>query len=325
MSNFALDRSVRTITPDGHMRVAVSPISKATVNPYYGREIPNYPALGLQADQIYNLLRDPDELAKAAPTFNNLPILIRHQPVSSDDHPKDLVIGTTGSDATFEAPYLNVSMSFWDDAAIAGIESKEQAELSSGYRYTADMTAGEYEGVKYDGVMRDIIGNHVALVDVGRAGHDVVVQDRNPFTEDKPMTKAEKLALAKTNARNAARDKLRKMMAADADPDQVEAVLKEMAEHEADEIRKVEDEDPEPVEPKEDEPKAKDEDPEMKPEVTKAAMMPRSKPLPMLPKKKRWRMSLRFLKPAKLSNHWSVLWQWTVLMTCTSLRLIKKA
>lgn len=91
------------------------------------------------------------------------------------------------------------------------------------------------------------------------------------------MTKAEKLALARTNARNTARDKLRKMMAADADPDQVEKVLKEMAEHEAEEIRKVENEDPDPIKPKaededEDDPKAKDEDPEMKPEVTKAAM-----------------------------------------------------
>lgn len=275
---FAFDRSVRTTTSDGHLRVAVSPISKATVNPYYGREIPDGDKLGLQANQIYYLLRDPDELAKAAPTFNNLPILIKHQPVSADDHPRELTVGTTGSDARFESPYLLVSMSFWDAAAIAGIESKEQAELSSGYRYTADMTSGEYEGVKYDGIMRNIQGNHVALVDVGRAGHDVVVQDQSPFKHEvKPMTKAEKLALARTNARNTARDKLRKMMAADADPDQVEKVLKEMAEHEAEEIRKVEDEDPDPIKPKaededEDDPKAKDEDPDMKPEVTKAAM-----------------------------------------------------
>lgn len=275
---FAFDRSVRTTTSDGHLRVAVSPISKATVNPYYGREIPNADALGLQANQIYYLLRDPDELAKAAPTFNNLPILIKHQPVSADDHPRELTVGTTGSDARFESPYLLVSMSFWDAAAIAGIESKEQAELSSGYRYTADMMSGEYEGVKYDGIMRNIQGNHVALVDVGRAGHDVVVQDQSPFKHEvKPMTKAEKLALARTNARNTARDKLRKMMAADAKPEDIDAVLNQMAQDEESEVKKVEDEDPDPIKPKaededDDDPKAKDEDPDPKPEVTKAAM-----------------------------------------------------
>lgn len=278
----ALDRSVRTKTADGHLRVAVSPISKATVNPYYGQEIPDYESLGLDATKIYYLLRCPIELERAAPSFCNLPILIKHQPVASNDHPKALVMGATGSDACFAAPYLQVSMSIWDDSAIAGIESKEQAELSSGYRYRADMTAGEYEGIKYDGVMRDIVGNHVALVDVGRAGHDVVVQDRTPFinTEGKPMTKAEKLALARTNARNTARAKLSALLATDAKPEQIDAILLKLAQDEAEEVKKVEDEDPEPKDPKaedEDDPKdppnAEDEDPEPKPEtVSKAAM-----------------------------------------------------
>ena len=44
----AFDRaSVRTIDVDGRLHVAMSNISKATVNPYYGREIPNAAALGL--------------------------------------------------------------------------------------------------------------------------------------------------------------------------------------------------------------------------------------------------------------------------------------
>ncbi len=39
------------------------------------------------------------------------------------------------------------------------------------------MTPGTYAGVRYDGVMRDIAANHVALVRKGRAGPDVVVGD----------------------------------------------------------------------------------------------------------------------------------------------------
>lgn len=181
--SLAQDRSLRSYDQDGRLHVETSNISKATVNPYYGSEIPNYRQLGLDPKKVYYLLRDPEELEKAAPTFNNLPLLNKHIPVSADDPQKDVIVGTTGSDAKFEDGYLKCSLAVWDSEAIAGIESGEQMELSSAYRYTADMTAGEFNGIRYDGVMRDIVGNHVALVDVGRAGRDVVVSDADPFCE----------------------------------------------------------------------------------------------------------------------------------------------
>lgn len=185
--SIAQDRSLRSYDQDGRLHVESSNISKATVNPYYGSEIPNYRQLGLEPKKVYYLLRDPEELEKAAPTFNNLPLLNKHIPVSADEPQKEMIAGTTGSDTVFEDGYLKCSLAVWDAEAIAGIESGEQVELSSAYRYTADMTAGEFEGRHYDGVMRDIVGNHVALVDVGRAGRDVVVSDADPFHERKTM------------------------------------------------------------------------------------------------------------------------------------------
>ena len=183
----AQDRSLRSYDQDGRLHVESSNISKATVNPYYGSEIPNYKQLGLEPKKVYYLLRDPEELEKAAPTFNNLPLLSKHIPVSADEPQKEVIAGTTGSDTVFKDGYLKCSLAVWDAEAIAGIESGEQVELSSAYHYTADMTAGEFEGRNYDGVMRDIVGNHVALVDVGRAGRDVVVSDADPFYERKIM------------------------------------------------------------------------------------------------------------------------------------------
>lgn len=185
--SIAQDRSLRSYDQDGRLHVESSNISKATVNPYYGSEIPNYQQLGLEPKKVYYLLRDPEELKKAAPTFNNLPLLSKHIPVSADEPQKEVIAGTTGSDTVFEDGYLKCSLAVWDAEAIAGIESGEQVELSSAYHYTADMTAGEFEGRHYDGVMRDIVGNHVALVDVGRAGRDVVVSDADPFYERKIM------------------------------------------------------------------------------------------------------------------------------------------
>lgn len=185
--SIAQDRSLRSYDQDGRLHVESSNISKATVNPYYGSEIPNYQQLGLEPKKVYYLLRAPEELEKAAPTFNNLPLLSKHIPVSADEPQKEVIAGTTGSDTVFEDGYLKCSLAVWDAEAIAGIESGEQVELSSAYHYTADMTAGEFEGRHYDGVMRDIVGNHVALVDVGRAGRDVVVSDADPFHERKTM------------------------------------------------------------------------------------------------------------------------------------------
>lgn len=187
---FAVDRAtVRTIDADGRLHVEISPISKANVCPYYGREIPGSEALGLDPNRVYQLLRDPVELAKAAPTFNNIQLMQVHVPVNAMDTQKMDVVGCTGSMATFTPPYLTNSLCIWDASAIAGIDSGEQRELSASYRYVADMTPGEFEGVPYDGRMTQIVGNHVALVPAGRAGADVLVGDSLP-TEFTPMKKS---------------------------------------------------------------------------------------------------------------------------------------
>ena len=187
---FAVDRAtVRTIDADGRLHVEISPISKANVCPYYGREIPQSEALGLDPNRVYQLLRDPVELAKAAPTFNNIQLMQVHVPVNAMDTQKMDVVGCTGSMATFTPPYLTNSLCIWDASAIAGIDSGEQRELSASYRYVADMTPGEFEGVPYDGRMTQIVGNHVALVPAGRAGADVLVGDSLP-TEFTPMKKS---------------------------------------------------------------------------------------------------------------------------------------
>ena len=178
----ALDRaSVRSMDLDGRMHIATSNISKANVCGYMGREIPGAEKLGLDMGRTYQLLRDPEELKKAAHTFNNVPLLDEHIPVSADEPHKSKVVGSTGTDAEFDGEYLKNSLVVWDSGAIAGINTGEQKELSAAYRYVADMTPGVYQGVPYDGVMRQIVGNHVALVQVGRAGADVVVGDSLPM------------------------------------------------------------------------------------------------------------------------------------------------
>ena len=184
MNNLLFDAtpSVRSKDENGFLHVAITPISKATVNPYLGREIEGSAAHGFKPDSIYYGLRDPQELEKAADTFNGLPLLLEHHPTDAENLPKEWVVGSMGTDAVYEKPYLKNSMTVTDAQAIGYIEDGTAKEISCSYRFTPDFTAGEFtevdgSKVHYDFIMRDIRGNHVALVPEGRAGHDVHVAD----------------------------------------------------------------------------------------------------------------------------------------------------
>lgn len=192
---FDTKASVRTVDDNGYLHVALTPISKACVNPYYGAEIAGYDELGLDPNRIYYGLRDPDELAKAAPTFNGLPVLLDHHEVNAENPKKEFTVGSTGTDATFDGVYLKNSMSITDAEAIRAIEDGTAKEISCAYRFIPDFTAGEFEAqdgqkIHYDFVMRDISGNHVALVAEGRAGHDVRVADSVPHLEIKKRSES---------------------------------------------------------------------------------------------------------------------------------------
>lgn len=152
------------------------PITKAGVNPYYGHEIPKGRKLGLEPMKVYRLLRHPDEIRKGAATSHNVPLLSKHVPHSADEHRGDITVGTVGSEAEYEHPYLYNSLAVWSRDGRDYVDNK-QKELSSAYSYDADMTPGTYEGEPYDGVMRNMKWNHVCLVKKGRAGSDVALDE----------------------------------------------------------------------------------------------------------------------------------------------------
>lgn len=166
--DYAFDRqSARTFDADGRMRVRDCVISVAEVNPYYGYEIPGWRALGLISDKVYDMYRDPAELERASATFNG-PLMIRHVPQTAEAPQKEYVGGTVYN-VRFASGLLHADLLIMDRQAIDYVQSGELADLSSGYRFVADMTPGVINGQKYDGRMTAIQGNHVALVAKGRA------------------------------------------------------------------------------------------------------------------------------------------------------------
>jgi Uncharacterized protein conserved in bacteria (DUF2213). len=49
----AIDRgSVRTVDDNGFLHVKISPLTRVQVAPYYGKEIPGWQSLGLEANKI---------------------------------------------------------------------------------------------------------------------------------------------------------------------------------------------------------------------------------------------------------------------------------
>jgi hypothetical protein len=169
--------SARSFDRDGRMHVTDCPITKACVSGYLGREIPRANELGLDPDRVYDLLRAPSELLRSFRSFNSLPILLRHSPVNASQPQASLIIGATGTDATWRAPFIFSSIVIWDGGSIAAIESDQVREISAGYHYTAVMTPGVFQGVKFAGIMTQIAGNHVAIVENGRVGSDCAVPD----------------------------------------------------------------------------------------------------------------------------------------------------
>ncbi|QZI85345.1 hypothetical protein [Acinetobacter phage BUCT629] len=174
----AMDKSARSYDRNGHLIVDKTIITKAAVNPYLGSSIPRWKELGLDPNKEYMLLRDPDELRKSLDTFKGLQLLKRHIPVDASQPEKESTIGSIGTDITMDDEgRVWSSLRVFDQEGIDYIESKALGELSAGYAYDAVMKSGTFNGVPYDGIMTNIHGNHVAIVERGRIGSDAIIAD----------------------------------------------------------------------------------------------------------------------------------------------------
>lgn len=191
MKTLAFDASTkRRFDDNGFLHVADSHITKEQVVPYYGFEIPKWQVFGLEPNKIYYGYRPASEIEKAVSTANGLPLMLHHHVIDAKNPKKEYQVGTCGTSAVWNAPYLDNALVITDKVGIDAIESGECREISFAYQYDPDFVSGEFEGTPYDFVMRNIRGNHVALVENGRAGADVVVADAKPnFEGDDLMLK----------------------------------------------------------------------------------------------------------------------------------------
>ncbi len=137
----------------------------------------------------------PDSLA----SFAGKAITSEHPPVLLDsENTKDYQVGFSGTEVVYDNGFVKAVMTITDQDTIKRIMKGDAREVSAGYRVNYDPTPGVTEsGEHYDGIQKEIIGNHIAVVRRGRAGPQVKLHlDRQdaadpsliPNNEDPSMT-----------------------------------------------------------------------------------------------------------------------------------------
>jgi hypothetical protein len=178
--------SARLYDLNGWFEVKANPLSKVGVFPYLGKSI----GPECEPNKIYMIYRPEEELANPAcvESFRLVPFIDEHTmlgPEESGLFPAEEkgVHGVIGQETYFDGTTLFGNLRVFSNILAKKIES-DKRELSCGYRCRYDMTPGTWNGQRYDGVQRDIRGNHLALVKEGRMGPEVAVLDHMKFTCD---------------------------------------------------------------------------------------------------------------------------------------------
>lgn len=180
--------SKREVTPQGYL-VAPAIIGRTGVQTYTRGE------LELDGDPLalVRLMRTADEVFRpeTVASFENVPI--------TDGHPSGGVNAQNWAKLS-KGEVRNVSKQPGDllgAAAIikdGGIVSKVvggKGALSCGYSFNLDLTPGE----GFDGYQREILGDHVAIVDVPRGGPVCRIADRGNQTEEQITMSTRKIAV----------------------------------------------------------------------------------------------------------------------------------
>lgn len=127
---------------------------------------------------IQKEFRPPEEVfhADSLMSFEVVPLTNDHPPsgLLDDENTKMYQVGTIVAPRQ-DGDRVRSQILVTDKTTVA-LMKKGKTQLSMGYVCDLEMSPGEHNGERYDCIQRNIRGNHVALVDVGRAGPDVRVR-----------------------------------------------------------------------------------------------------------------------------------------------------
>lgn len=185
-------------------RFDTAPINKVTVDPQTGfLHASNVPIARvgvfpyLHADGTWtNEAKLPEEIlsdstvesANNKPVTNDHPVEDGENVLVDKSNSRQYAKGFTADNAHVEGDTLKVGLTIMDPQLIDAIKNDGKQELSIGFQTDVVPVSGEYKGVKYDSVQRNIRINHVAVVDRAREGHNIRItgDSAQMVVNDKP-------------------------------------------------------------------------------------------------------------------------------------------
>lgn len=164
----------RSKDENGFLIIKDNPIAKAGVFDYLLSEIES--DVKEADDEIVRVCRTFDELKRVKDNFANKPIKFTHLWVGDENKQADGAIGSiiTADDAS---EMLKADLIIYNPDLIKVIESGEIVELSPAYTGSVEKTNGRYNGEAYEYLQSVGCINHLAVVERGRSGSDLRIND----------------------------------------------------------------------------------------------------------------------------------------------------
>jgi len=180
----------QTMTPDGFLIAHNVPIARTGTQTYMGSEI------GLDHNEPVEVYRSPDEVFSPAAmaSFEGKPVTNNHPPEGvMPNNATTYIKGTTSNVRRGKGEdddLLLADLIIYDEQLIHDIQNGKR-EVSAGYEcdYT-DNDDGTYS-------QSGIVGNHVAVVDSGRAGDRVRINDTKSVRKTMKDKKARETSMTK--------------------------------------------------------------------------------------------------------------------------------
>lgn len=194
IDKFSFTPSARSYTSEGYL-IAPAKIARPGMQLYRGIDLmasPGFPADKFSKDSVVKVYRPAEEVFDQASinSFKNVAVTNEHPPqlLNARTHRK-YAVGLVLSDVQKDeaSGCLSATIKVTDADTIQNINDGK-CEVSAGYLSEVVFEDGTTpSGEKYDAIQKGIEGNHVAIVDKGRAGDKIRLADNQMVMEiDKP-------------------------------------------------------------------------------------------------------------------------------------------
>ena len=167
-----LDKSSkRTKDENGFLTIKDNPIAVAGVFEYLHSEL-----FENGEDRVVKVYRDFEDLKAVKDKFSKMPIMFNHKWVGDESNQVD---GAISEDIRIDEKNLSLisDLTIYNPELVEAIENDKIIELSPGYTGEVVEEKGRFNGQSYDYRQIPNITNHLAVVENGRAGGSLKIQD----------------------------------------------------------------------------------------------------------------------------------------------------